>query len=221
MNDTLLRAENVSFAYRPHQTPVIHGFSERFEAGSISAVVGPSGAGKSSLLYLLGLMLVPTSGEIIFDGVPSTVYSDRERSRLRSQRYGFVFQDAALDPRRTVIDNVLHPLAFRGESRNSWIDQAKQLLVELGVEIPLDRRPGEVSGGQTQRVALCRAVLTNPDVILADEPTGNLDPESTLIVINELTRRAREGATVIIVTHSREVEEHCDRTVVLTPSTFS
>jgi len=162
-------------------------------------------------------MLTPSSGGIYFDGEPVSNRSDRERSWLRAHEYGFVFQDAALDNRRTVIDNVLLPLSFRNEKRSDWFEPATQLLSRVGVTVPLNRRPGEVSGGQAQRIALCRALLASPRIILADEPTGNLDAESAEVVMRELEYHANKGAIVVVVTHSTEVETRCDQTVRLVP----
>ncbi|GAA3670646.1 ABC transporter ATP-binding protein [Microbacterium marinilacus] len=211
----LLAADDVGFAYRAGTRPLISGFTESFERGSMSALVGPSGSGKSSLLFLMGLMLTPTSGTVLVDGRPASSTSDAERSRLRAEMYGFVFQDAGLDPRRSVIDNVLQPLAFRGESAEPWRERACTMLDDLGVEVPHDRRPGEVSGGQAQRIALCRALLADPAIILADEPTGNLDHDSADVVIARLRKHAEDGSAVLVVTHSREVEELCDRTIAI------
>lgn len=215
MGEELLSAHDVSFSYRPGGEAIIKDFSASFRAGTMSAIIGPSGGGKSTLLFLLGLMLVPTAGHVLVEGTSTGNMRDAERSRLRATKFGFVFQDSGLDPRRTVLDNVLQPMAFRGEAHGRWIAEARSFLERLGVTVPLDRRPGEVSGGQAQRIALCRALLTTPPIVLADEPTGNLDQASATVVTDALRACADHGAAVIIVTHSRDVEDACDRTITL------
>ncbi|MDY0827781.1 ATP-binding cassette domain-containing protein [Microbacterium sp. BG28] len=215
MGDEVLVAHDVRFAYRPSLPPVIDGFNASFRRGSMTAVTGRSGVGKSSLLFLLGLMLSPDSGELTILGEPTSTTSDAYRARLRASRFGFVFQDSCLDPRRTVLDNVLQPLAFRGARRAEWKTRARDLLDRVGVSVPVDRRPGEVSGGQAQRIALCRALLAEPDIVLADEPTGNLDARSAADVMGALRSRAEAGSAVVIVTHSAEVEGLCDETIHL------
>ena len=212
-----LVARDVTFGYRPRQT-VIDGWSDNFQSGETVAVTGPSGCGKSSLLFLLGTMLRPRSGSILVDGHEVGNMSDSQRSRLRSRVFGFVFQDASLDPHRSVLDNILLPAAYRGERRAQWLDRAHTLVAAVGVEVPLERRPGEISGGQAQRIALARALLHEPRVILADEPTGNLDSETSTKVMEVLARAAHAGATVVIVTHDPEVVRACDRKTELTGS---
>ncbi len=181
----------------------------------MTSLTGPSGRGKSTLLYILGLMLRPTAGHILLNGEEVSDGGDRRRSITRARRYGFVFQDAALDPTRTVLDNVVETSLYRKASRRDDEARAEELLRQFGVEAPLLRRPGQVSGGQAQRIALCRALLNRPDVILADEPTGNLDPITADLVVNALRQRADEGAAVIIVTHSPAVAAQCDMEIKL------
>ncbi|WP_029144995.1 ABC transporter ATP-binding protein [Microbacterium luticocti] len=210
----LLEACDVSFAYVPG-TPVLDGWTARFEPGTMTALTGPSGRGKSTLLYLLGLMLHPTGGQVRLDGVPASTLGDGPRARLRADRFGFVFQDAALDATRTVLDNITETALYRGEKRQDAVARAGALLDRFGVDVPAHRKPGQVSGGQAQRIALCRALLNSPDVLLADEPTGNLDPATTDIVVDALRDHARTGATVIVVTHSPEVAAACDTEIRL------
>lgn len=190
--------------------PLLDGWSARFASSTMTALTGPSGRGKSTLLYILGLMLKPTAGQILLDGEQVSNGNDRRRSTTRAHRYGFVFQDAALDPTRTVLDNVVETSLYRKSHRHDDEARAEELLRQFGVEAPLLRRPGQVSGGQAQRIALCRALLNSPDVILADEPTGNLDPITADLVVNALRQRSEEGAAVIIVTHAPDVAAQCD-----------
>ncbi|GAA2966000.1 hypothetical protein GCM10010459_23040 [Microbacterium schleiferi] len=141
--------------------------------------------------------------------------SDSRKARLRATEFGFVFQDAALDQTRTVLDNVTETALYRGERRSIATERALALLDRFRVNVASDRRPGQVSGGQAQRIALCRALLSNPRILLADEPTGNLDPGTASVVVRALREHASSGATVIIVTHSPEVADSCDRTLQL------
>ncbi|WP_363331220.1 ATP-binding cassette domain-containing protein [Microbacterium sp. SCN 70-27] len=209
-----LEARNVTFGYAPGR-PVLDGWSATFPGGSMTALTGPSGRGKSTLLYLLGLMLRPQSGEILVDGLTCGRLSDAGRARLRAHRFGFVFQDAALDQTRTVLDNVTETALYRGRPRHEAQGQARELLDRFGVDVSPRRRPGQVSGGQAQRIALCRALLNSPRVLLADEPTGNLDPATTELVVDALRGHAQTGAAVIVVTHSPAVAASCDREIQL------
>jgi ABC-type lipoprotein export system ATPase subunit len=204
-----LEARDIVFEYTAG-TRVLDGWSAEFPAGSMSALTGPSGRGKSTLLYLLGLMLHPASGAILVDGESVAGMRDAQRARLRASRFGFVFQDAALDQTRTVIDNVTETALYRGEAKRDIRDRALELLDRFGVDVPPDRKPGQVSGGQAQRIALCRALLNAPAVLLADEPTGNLDPATSVLVVEAMRDHARTGAAVIVVTHSPEVAAACD-----------
>jgi len=211
----MLRAEDLSFSYGRRSLPIINCWSAEFPAGTTTALTGPSGRGKSTLLYLLGLMLRPDAGEIYFDETPVAGLRDAGKAELRASSFGFVFQDAALDPSRTVIDNVIETALYRGVRRSGMIRRAQGLLEQFGVDVSYDRKPGQVSGGQSQRIALCRALLSEPKVLLADEPTGNLDPMTAAIVVDALQDRARAGAAVIIVTHSPDVAAACDRRIDL------
>jgi len=210
----LLRADALSFRYEPG-TPLLEGWSARFDAGEVVAVTGPSGRGKSTLLYLLGLMLRPVSGEVLLDGEAMHARPDRERAARRAATFGFVFQDAALDSSRTVLDNVLETTLYRGDDRRESVRRAHALLERFGVALRAEARPGQVSGGQAQRIALCRALLGDPRILLADEPTGNLDPASADVVLEALHEQARRGAAVVVVTHDPALVARCDRELVL------
>lgn len=199
--------EDLSFGYA--QQPILEGFSAEFGRGSMTALVGKSGSGKSTLLYIIGLMLTPWSGSMRIDDEDVTDASDTARSRLRAQKMGFVFQDALLDPARSVIDNVMEPALYR-EPADGLRDEALQLLEQFEVTVDPDRKPGQISGGQAQRVALCRAFLGEPGIILADEPTGNLDDETATVVWDALRAHADAGAAVVIATHDAERALLCD-----------
>ena len=202
--------EDLSFGYA--KQPILAGFGAEFASGSMSALVGKSGSGKSTLLYILGLMVTPWSGRLRIAGGDVTALSDAERSRLRARTMGFVFQDALLDPARSVLDNVLEPALYRDRTEGLR-DQALQLLEQFEVSVDPDRKPGQISGGQAQRVALCRAFLGEPAIILADEPTGNLDDETATVVWDALRAHADAGAAVVIATHDAERARLCDAVI--------
>ena len=209
-----VEAQSIGFGYGS-DARVLEGWSATFDSGSMTALTGASGRGKSTLLYMLGLMLQPTEGDILVGGVSTATMRDASRARLRAHRFGFVFQDAALDSTRTVLENITETALYRGEIRRTLIPRALDLMSRFGVDVPAERKPGQVSGGQAQRIALCRALLHAPDVLLADEPTGNLDPETSALVIATLREHAQTGAVVIVVTHSPAVADACDREIRL------
>jgi len=194
---------------------VVEDFSHSFPGGSMVGISGPSGRGKSTLLYLAGLLLQPRSGRVVLDGIDTSVLSDPARSRLRSTHIGFVFQDAVLDTGRSILDNVIEGSVYSGLSRSVAKQRGRALLAQVNVSVPIDRRPGQISGGQAQRVALCRALLHEPSVVLADEPTGNLDRESADLALARLRTAAESGACVLIASHDHQVLDRCDDTVVL------
>jgi ABC-type lipoprotein export system ATPase subunit len=210
----VIEAVDLEFAY-PRSAATIAGFTGRFEAGELVAVTGPSGCGKSTLLYLLGLMLTPRAGSLWVNGERVDQESDSTRAHRRARQFGFVFQDAALDTTRSVLDNITETALYRGQSPRQLKSSAQRLMEQFGVELRAAAKPGEVSGGQAQRVALCRALISNPCILLADEPTGNLDPSSTAVVLDGLRCHASSGATVIVVTHDASVVRACDRSVML------
>ena len=210
----MIEARGITFDY-DRDAPILNDWSARFEAGEVVAVTGPSGRGKSTLLYLLGLMLKPGDGEVLVEGESVAGLGDSRRARLRASLFGFVFQDAALDPTRTVLENVIETALYRGDPRDGAQRRARELMAQFGVELRANAKPGQVSGGQAQRIALCRALLNDPRILLADEPTGNLDPASADIVVDAFHAQAKSGASVIVVTHDPALVARCDRRIEL------
>ena len=183
------------------------------EPGEFVAVVGPSGSGKSTLLNVLGLLDDPTDGRRLLSGTDVTSLSVGERTTARKESIGFVFQDFHLLPTLTAVENVALPTAF---DPGDATDRAEALLERFGLGDRLDHEPTELSGGQKQRVAIARSLINDPDVLLADEPTGNLDTDTGESILGEFERVRSEGVAVIAVTHDALVEEYADRVVELT-----
>lgn len=214
MSTALLEAREITFGYG-HNAEILTDWDAKFTTGEVVAITGPSGRGKSTLLYLLGLMLKPGAGQLLIDGADVAGLADARRARLRASEFGFVFQDAALDATRTVLDNVIETVLYRGEPREPAKRRALELMGQFGVDLRAHHKPGQVSGGQAQRIALCRALLNAPRILLADEPTGNLDPESATIVVDAMRAQAHDGGTVVVATHDPALVVRCDRVITL------
>lgn len=215
MNRPSLTIEGLAFRYQRGGEELYQGLNASFSPGVVTAITGVSGRGKSTLLYLLGLLLSPTSGRVLLDGRDVSAVSDAQRSALRAQRFGFVFQDAELDPTRSLLDSVSEVGLYGGARAHALRPRAQQLLERFGLEHRADHRPGQISGGQAQRVALCRALMNDPDIVLADEPTGNLDPANAELVLDAFSRIAAEGRCVLIATHDPQVLTRCTEELVL------
>ncbi|WP_432126129.1 ABC transporter ATP-binding protein [Streptomyces sp. bgisy082] len=210
----LLRAAGLDKAYGP--TPALAGADFSLRAGEVVAVMGPSGSGKSTLLHCLAGIVRPDAGTITYDGRDLTALSDRERSSLRRTDFGFVFQFGQLVPELTCAENVALPLRLDGEKRKAAEARAVEWLARLEVDTVAAKRPGEISGGQGQRVAVARALVTAPRVIFADEPTGALDSLNGERVMSLLTDASRDtGAAVVLVTHEARVAAYSDREIVV------
>lgn len=210
-----LAVRDLRFAYRKGGEELFGGLSHDFQTGAVTALTGASGRGKSTLLYVLGLMLRPASGQVIIEGTRADNQRDVYRSWIRATRIGFVFQDAVLDPTRTILNSVIEPSLYGNARRIDLLDRAREMLNELGLSARADHKPGQISGGQAQRVAIARALLANPPVILADEPTGNLDAHNTELVLDALHRAADAGHTVVIATHDPTVIDRADHVLTL------
>jgi putative ABC transport system ATP-binding protein len=191
----------------------LDGVSLTVPRGSYTAVMGPSGSGKSTLMNLIGCLDTPTEGHIDVNGEEVTTMSDRERTRIRGDEVGFVFQTFNLMPRLTALENVALPLVFKGVDRGERTDRAAAVLERVGLGDRLDHRPNELSGGQRQRVAIARALVSDPALVLADEPTGNLDSETGEQIMDLFADIHADGNTILMVTHERHIAEHAERIV--------
>ena len=209
-------AENVRRTYElAEPVHAIDGVSLRLDEGSFTAVMGPSGSGKSTLMNLIGCLDTPTEGRIRVGGETIGELSDAERARLRGTEIGFVFQTFNLMPRLTAAVNVTLPMVFHDAVDESRRERAERLLERVGLADRLDHEPSELSGGQRQRVAVARALANDPTLVLADEPTGNLDTETGAEIMDLFAELNREGATILLVSHERAVAEYADHVVHL------
>jgi lipoprotein-releasing system ATP-binding protein len=204
------------FPQGDQEVEILHGIDIDLREGEIVAIIGPSGAGKSTLLHLLGLMEQPTSGTLKIQGVEVQSLSPKERARLRNEYIGFLFQFHHLLPELTVLENVMLPARIHGAAENTAAAQAAMLLDTIGLRAHFYKKPMNLSGGEQQRVALARALMNEPALILADEPTGNLDKETGEGVLKLLWEESRRrNATAVIVTHQEEIARRADRVIRL------
>lgn len=212
--ENLMEAVDLHKAYGT--TPALDGAEFAIRAGEVVAVMGPSGSGKSTLLHCLAGIVRPDSGQVLYRGRDLTAMSDAERSALRRGEFGFVFQFGQLVPELTCVENVALPLRLNGTRRKEAEARAGEWLARLEVDDLAGKRPGEISGGQGQRVAVARALVTGPRVVFADEPTGALDSLNGERVMRMLTDAARDtDAAVVLVTHEARVAAYSDREVVV------
>jgi putative ABC transport system ATP-binding protein len=210
----LIEARDVVMSFG--QTPALRGASVSVARGELLAVMGPSGSGKSTLLHCLAGILVPESGQVSFAGRRIDTLRENERSALRRDRFGFVFQFGQLVPELTAEENVALPLLLAGARRSEALAKAREWFGRLGLDGLEAHRSGEMSGGQAQRVALARGLVAGPEVLFADEPTGSLDSLAGEQVMNLLTAAARDqGTTVVLVTHEPRVAAYADREVIV------
>ena len=196
-------------------TEVLKGVSFRIEEKEFVSIMGPSGTGKSTLMNILGAMDKPTSGRYSLDGVDVATLGDDELSLLRNRSIGFVFQQFHLLDRATVLRNVMLPLVYEDGDSGNARERAEKVVEAVGLGDRMHYRPTELSGGQQQRVAIARAMVTDPVVVLADEPTGNLDYRNGLEILALFQRLNREGRTILMITHDHDVAEYAHRVLVL------
>lgn len=213
----MLRANNVSKIYTKNykQVKAIDNVSLEISSGDFVSFMGPSGSGKSSLLLMLGGMLTPSQGQVIIDGQSIYELNTDRISALRLEKIGFIFQTFNLIPYLTALQNVQVPLLLSGMSSKQQIEKATHLLQKVGLSDRIHHEPSELSVGQQQRVALARMLANEPSIILADEPTGNLDPAMSEHVMQFLCELNQEGCTVVIVTHDKNVANHAKRKLIL------
>lgn len=195
------------------KTPVLKGVDFRAETGEFVAIMGRSGAGKSTLLYQLSLLDEPDGGEVTIDGIDVKNMTMKEKSVFRLNRFGFVFQDYALLPELTAVENVALPLLMQGMRHAEAYDRARKALARVRLDHRLDNLPSQLSGGEQQRVSIARAVSHNPSIIFADEPTANLDNESSQTILEIFNELHAAGQTIIMVTHEEGFAESAERIV--------
>jgi putative ABC transport system ATP-binding protein len=198
-----------------HVLAALDGVSLDIERGSFVAIVGRSGSGKSTLLNLLGCLDQPTSGQLLLQGTDTKTLDDKAASRLRNRLIGFLFQSFNLIPQMTVLENVETPLLYGECPESEWRERSERLLDRLGILDRGSHRPAELSGGEAQRAALARALVTEPELLLADEPTGNLDSRTGEEVLRLLEELVSEGRTLVLVTHDSKLAERAHRIIEL------
>jgi lipoprotein-releasing system ATP-binding protein len=218
MSDAILRLDNLQrgFAQGREELHVLNGANLSLSRGEIVALVGPSGAGKSTLLHIAGLLEFPDQGEVYLAGQACGSLSDERRTSLRRRDIGFVYQYHHLLPEFSALENVVLPQMIAGVSRTRAETRARDLLAKLNLSGREQHRPGQLSGGEQQRVAICRALANQPSLLLADEPTGNLDPHTADIVFDQLVGLVREqGLAALVATHNPELARRMDRVVTV------
>lgn len=211
----LIHIENMKKIYNPGENEVraLDGIDLDIEKGDLIAIVGHSGSGKSTLMNMLGCLDTPTSGKYVLDGQDVASMTDNQLADVRNKEIGFIFQGFNLISNLDAVENVELPLVYRGVSKNERKQLAMEALKSVGLEDRMKHKPNEMSGGQQQRVAVARAVAAKPPIILADEPTGNLDTKSTQEIMEILKELHRSGRTVIIITHDEEIASQAHRVI--------
>ncbi|MFT6167333.1 MAG: putative ABC transport system ATP-binding protein [Vicingaceae bacterium] len=204
-----------NFRLGKQEIKVLKKISFSIQKNEYVALMGPSGSGKSTLMNLLGCLDTPTSGKYILNNQDVSQLSDDELAQIRNKEIGFVFQTFNLLPRATALDNVALPLIYAGMSKTKRVERAMVVLTEVGLSDRVTHRPNELSGGQRQRVAIARALVNSPSIILADEPTGNLDSQTSNEIMGLLDIIHKAGNTIILVTHEEEIAQHAHRIIRL------
>ncbi len=213
----MIKIKNLTKTYttKDIETPVLRGIDLDVKEGEFLAIMGKSGAGKSTLMYQIGLLDHPTDGEIILNDTNTEQMSTEERTQMRLSELGYVFQDYALIPELTAIENVMIPLLMKGLSKNEAREVSKKMLERIGLLPRIDNKPSQLSGGEQQRVSIARATAHNPKILFADEPTANLDTASGYSIMELFKDLHNEGQTIVMVTHEEEYTKYCDRIVYL------
>lgn len=218
MSEPIIQMNNIIKRYyigKPNELEILHGIDLTVNQGEFVAVVGESGSGKSTLMNIIGALDRPTEGEYILGGQNVSTATDRQLSDIRNKKVGFVFQTFNLIGRTSALKNVELPMLYAGLSTGARSKRAKQLLEQVGMSDRAKHEPNELSGGQKQRVAIARALANNPDILLADEPTGALDSATSRTVMDLFHQLHKEGMTIVLITHSNELAEECQRIFTL------
>ncbi|WP_298711768.1 ABC transporter ATP-binding protein [uncultured Veillonella sp.] len=217
MNQTVIDIQGITKTYVNGKlsVPVLHGIDLLVNKGEFVSIMGPSGSGKSTFMNILGCLDRPTTGSYRLNGDEVATLSDDELAYVRNKQIGFVFQNFNLLTKLTALENVALPMIYAGVNKKLRIERASQLLQSVGLGDRMDHLPSELSGGQRQRVAIARALANNPAIIMADEPTGNLDSKSTIDVMNIFRGLHDEGRTILLVTHEPDIATYASRNVVL------
>lgn len=212
---TLIKFDKVSKVYEEGDDIVqaMDDVSFEIKEGEFISVMGPSGSGKSTLLSVLGILNTPTAGEVFIDDIAVYDLNTEKQTDFRSEYLGFIFQAFQLIPYLTAIENVMLPLAITKISGSEQKERAKEVLERVGLANKINRLPNQLSGGETQRVAIARAIVNEPPILLADEPTGNLDTRNAEGVMNLIKKLNNEGETIIMVTHDKNIAEHANYTI--------
>ncbi|HCS12127.1 MAG TPA: macrolide ABC transporter ATP-binding protein [Clostridiales bacterium] len=197
------------------QVEVLRGITLHVKEGDFISIMGPSGSGKSTLMNMIGCLDIPTTGEYYLDGKEISTYNEKQLSKIRNEKIGFIFQKFNLLPKLTAYENIELPLIYRGIDSRARKEKTLEVLEKVGLTDRMTHNPTELSGGQQQRVAIARALAGDPPVLLADEPTGNLDSKSGSDVINLIKQLSKEGKTIVLITHDSEIAEVAHKTVVI------
>ena len=214
---SLIKMNSICKSYRniDFETEVLKNITLNIDKGDYVGIIGPSGSGKSTLMAIAGCLSKPTSGEYILDGEEIENLSDRKLSRIRNEKIGFVFQAFHLLPGVTALDNVILPLVYSRKSPKNVKERAREVLAKVGMDHRLHHTPGQLSGGEQQRVTIARSLINDPPIIFADEPTGNLDSKNGIATMKAFDNLVEEGKTVILITHDSQVAEHANRIIAI------
>jgi len=217
MDKTLISIDNLKKIYQvgTQEVRALNGVSLTINSNEYVAIMGPSGSGKSTLMNIIGCLDSPTAGNYVLNGTDVSQMEDNDLAEVRNKEIGFVFQSFNLLPRYTALDNVALPLIYAGMSKHERIERAENALINVDLLNRKDHKPNELSGGQRQRVAVARALVNTPSIILADEPTGNLDTKTSIDIMNLFEEIYKKGNTIIVVTHEEDIALHARRIIRL------